>query len=125
MRWVLAAAGGLAVLFGARRARDRRARESTLTRRESASADALAEEIRASIDAYGFATPDASRRFTREHAWTDASLLGELDAFYEQAVRHDDRSGKSSRDGEVFAFYDAGLAAMGQVLAKRLARGAK
>lgn len=114
------AVGAVGALFGAWKLRDHRKREALAARRAAASADALAAEIRAIIHQYGFATPDAAQRFVSEQPWTDAGLLAALDGFHGAAMSHDDQMRGAGRDGEVFAYYDSGLAGIGEVLAKRL-----
>lgn len=121
MQRILVTAGALAGLFGARRLRDRRRREALATRRRGASADALAAEVRASMFARRVAIPGAARLLAQADAWTDVGLLAALDALHGEAMREDERTGMAGREGAVSAFYDAGLAAMSEVLARRIA----
>ena len=103
--------------------RARSARKAKAQRLEDASPAELAEEARRAL-AYGFVQKDLGSHVAAPDDWTDQKLLAALRAMYADIAQGDAARGASGRDGDVFSFYDSGLAAITEIVERRAQRKA-
>ena len=83
------------------------------------SAAELASEALRRVRGEGWESFPTAGEFATERSWTDETLAAALEDFRVELLASEPPSMRPSREGNVFEWYDCGLALIAEILQKR------